>query len=93
MSTHNICFYGEMENIIQELPADTAGLNGSVRCMYNSYWVWQHSFKDIDHEIFFTVILSLLLIQEEQLSVSSKRLCRGTGQPLRGQSMPGKVVR
>ena len=26
----------------------------------------QHSFVEIDHEIFFTAILSLLLIQEEQ---------------------------
>ena len=28
-----------------------------------------------DHEIFFMVILSLLLIQEEQLSVSGERMC------------------
>ena len=30
-----------------------------------------HSFVDIDHEIFSMVILSLLLIQEGQLSVSA----------------------
>ena len=36
---------------------------------------WQHSFVDIDHEKFFTVILSLPLIQEGQLSVSGKRMC------------------
>ena len=35
----------------------------------------QHSFVEIDHEIFSTVILSLLLIQEEQLSVSCERMC------------------
>ena len=35
----------------------------------------QHSFVEIDHEIFSTVILSLLLIQEEQLSVSGERMC------------------
>ena len=35
----------------------------------------QHSLMKIDHEIFSTVILSLPLIQEEQLSVSGKRLC------------------
>ena len=35
----------------------------------------QNSFVEIDHEIFSTVILSLLLIQEEHLSVSGKRLC------------------
>ena len=35
----------------------------------------QHSFVEIDHEIFSTVILSLLLIQKEQLSVSGERMC------------------
>ena len=35
----------------------------------------QHSFVEIDHEIFSTVILSLLLIQEGQLSVSGERIC------------------
>ena len=34
-----------------------------------------HSFMEIDHEIFSTVILSLLLIQEGQLSVSGKGMC------------------
>ena len=36
---------------------------------------WQHSFMGIDHEIFSAVILSLLLIEEGQLSVSGKRMC------------------
>ena len=35
----------------------------------------QHSFIVIDHEIFSTVICSLLLIQEGQLSVSGVRMC------------------
>ena len=35
----------------------------------------QHSFVEIDHEIFSMVILSLPLIQEEQLSVSGERMC------------------
>ena len=35
----------------------------------------QHSFVEIDHEIFSMVILSLLLIQEVQLSVSGERMC------------------
>ena len=34
----------------------------------------QHSFVEIDHEIFFTVILSLPLIQEGQLLVSGERM-------------------
>ena len=37
---------------------------------------WQHSYVEIDHEIFSTctVILSLPLIQEGQLSVSGERM-------------------
>ena len=35
----------------------------------------QHSFVEIDHEIFSMVILSLRLIQEGQLSVSGERIC------------------
>ena len=35
----------------------------------------QHSFMEIDHEIFSTFVLSLPLLQEGQLSVSGKRMC------------------
>ena len=35
----------------------------------------QHSFVEIDHEIFYTIILSLPLIQKGQLSVSAERMC------------------
>ena len=35
----------------------------------------QHSFVETDHEIFSTVILSLPLIQEGQLSVSGEKMC------------------
>ena len=35
----------------------------------------QHSFMEIDHEIFSTVIPSLPLIQEGQLSVSGEKMC------------------
>ena len=35
----------------------------------------QHPFVEIDREIFSTVILSLPLIQEGQLSVSGERMC------------------
>ena len=34
----------------------------------------QHSFMEVDHEIFSTVILSLQQIQEGQLSVSGERM-------------------
>ena len=42
---------------------------------FNPRRVRQHSFVEIDHEIFSTVILSLSLIQERQLSVSGERMC------------------
>ena len=42
---------------------------------FNSRRGRQNSFVEIDHEIFSTVILSLPLIQEGQLSVSGKRMC------------------
>ena len=42
---------------------------------FNPRRVRQHSFVEIDHEIFSTVILSLPLIQEGQLSVSGERMC------------------
>ena len=35
----------------------------------------QHSCVEIDHEILSTVIVSLPLIQEGQLSVSGERMC------------------
>ena len=41
---------------------------------FNPHRGRQHSFVDIDHEIFSTVILSLPLIQEGQLSVSGERM-------------------
>ena len=44
-------------------------------CVMNIFVGRQHSFVEIDHEIFSTVILSLLLIQEGQLSVSGERMC------------------
>ena len=44
-------------------------------CGFNPHRGRQHSFVEIDHEIFSTVILSLPLIQEGQLSVSGERMC------------------
>ena len=43
----------------------------------------QHSFVEIDHEIFSTVILSLPLIQEGQLSVSGLHNCKYTNSEIR----------
>ena len=62
----------------------SAGLGGSVGCAVRLETRKsrvqprrgrQHSFMEIDHEIFSTVILSLPLIQEGQLSVSGERMC------------------
>ena len=39
----------------------------------------KHSFVEIDHEIFSTVILSLPLIEEGQLSFSGERMYASTG--------------
>ena len=59
-------------------------LGGSVGCVsdwrsggcgFDSPLVPQHSFLEIDHEIFSMVILSLLLFQEGHLSVSCERMC------------------
>ena len=42
---------------------------------FNPYRGRHHSFVEIDHKIFSTVILSRPLIQEGQLSVSGERMC------------------
>ena len=42
----------------------------------------QLSFVEIDHEIFSMVILTLLLVQEGQLSVSGERMCTMLVNPL-----------
>ena len=51
----------------------------------------QHSFVEIDHEIFSTVILSLLLIQEGQLSVSVERMCTIVVNSLENYACPVNV--
>ena len=52
----------------------------------------QHSFMEIDHEIFSTVVLSLPLIQEGQLSVSGERMCTILVNRLEDISLPSKRV-
>ena len=63
---------------------DIQGLGGSVGCTVRletrrsrvrPHGGRQHSFVEIDREIFSTVILSLPLIQEGQLSVSGEKMC------------------
>ena len=52
----------------------------------------QHSFVEIDHEMFSIVILSLLLIQEGQFSVSGKRMYAILIKRLEDEACPVKVV-
>ena len=68
------------ERQLSLLPASVAQLDASSDwrpggCRFTSCRGQQHSFVEIDHEIFSTVILSLPLIQEGQLSVSGERMC------------------
>ena len=91
-STHNICLYGKIEKIIPELVSNT--YSSLVQLDAPSNWRpggrgfnprrgWQHSFVEIDHEVFSAVILSLPLIQEGQLSVSVKECAQYWLTPLR----------
>ena len=62
------------------MPASVAQFDAPSDCRpggrgFNPRRGRQHSFVEIDHEIFSTVILSLPLIQEGQLSVSGERMC------------------
>ena len=69
MGTHKICLASVAQS---DAPSDRrpGGRGG-----FNPRRGRQHSFVEIDHEIFSTVILSLPLIQEGQLSVSGERMC------------------
>ena len=51
----------------------------------------QHSFVEIEHEIFSAVVLSLPLIQEGQLSVSDERMCTLLVNRLEDKACPVKV--
>ena len=65
--------------ILQNEPASVAQLDAPTEWRpggrgFNPRRSRQHSFVEIDHEMLSTVILSLLLIQEGQLSVSGERM-------------------
>ena len=72
--------YSDTSTLYHTLPASVAQLDAPSDWKpggrgFNPRRGWQHSFVEIDHEIFSTVILSLTLIQEGQLSVSGERMC------------------
>ena len=78
MNTHNIYFCGEDNPAY--LPASVSQLDALSDWRpggggFNPHRGRQHSFVEIDREIFSTVILSLPLIQEGRLSVSGERMC------------------
>ena len=66
----SIMFYSPASVAQLDVPSDWGPGHG-----FNPRRGRQHSFVEIDHEIFFTVIRSLPLIQEGQLSVSGERMC------------------
>ena len=57
---------------VAQSDAHPTGVHEVMSSNFQPCRVWQHSFIEIDHEIFSVVVLSHLLIQEEQLSVSGK---------------------
>ena len=69
---HTIQYFSTPASVAQlDVPSDwRSGGRG-----FNPHRGRQHSFVEIDHEIFSTVILSPQLIQEGQLSVSGERMC------------------
>ena len=75
-------YYGKSPRSLSlSLSLNSLTLAGTLKeAGYSTHAVgkWQHSFVEIDHEIFSTVILSLPLIQEGQLSVSGERMCTTT---------------
>ena len=73
MKTASQLFLYSQEAHVAHLDAPSDWRPGGRR--FNPRRGRQHSFVEIDHEIFSTVILSLLLIQEGQLSVSGERMC------------------
>ena len=87
-------FHGEIKQIaaasVAQLDAPSDWRPGGRG--FNLHRGRQHSFVEIDHEIFSTVILSLPLIQEGQLSVSGERMYTILFNHLRGLSLPSKRV-
>ena len=61
----------------QEVAGSTPAEVGNILSwrLIMKYFLRSFSPLEIDHEIFSTVILSLPLIQEGQLSVSGERMC------------------
>ena len=87
MSTHNVCFYGELKKNILYLSPDTLLKRRSNRTLPGAVGqsdadgrrfdphVWQNILSlRFDHEKISTAIFSFPLIQEGQLSVTGERI-------------------
>ena len=73
MTRHNSAFtITDAPDLVAQLDASSDWRPGGRG--FNPCRAWQHSFVEIDHEIFSTVILSVPLIQEGQLSDSGERM-------------------
>ena len=72
-SLPNVCRVMPLRKFLAQLDAPSDWRPGGRG--FNPRQGRQHSSVEIDHEIFSTVILSLPLIQEGQLSVSGERMC------------------
>ena len=87
MSTHTFFCFRQRENYYFQIIIRYTFITASVAQLdapsdwrpggrgFNPRRGRQHSFVEIDHEIFSAVILTLPLIQEGQLSVSGERMC------------------
>ena len=64
LGNQRICTYSARPASVAQLDAPSDWRLGGRG--FNPRRGWQHSFVEIDHEIFYTVILSLLLIQVGQ---------------------------
>ena len=72
---HYIVYVSHITGIVKTLCCPLTQIRLFVNCT-NKYKTNQKvRLVEIDHEIFSTVILSLPLIQEGQLSVSGERMC------------------
>ena len=81
---HNVNKFMASVDIRMQVYDWRSGVRGFDPCR-----VWQHSFVEINHGVFSTVILSCLLIQEGQLSVSGE-CAHVLVNRLEDQACPGK---
>ena len=85
------CFLKIHSRLASKAQLDARPTQAMRRLLVRPLLGWQHSPVEIDHEIFSKAILSLLLIQEGQLSVSGGRMRTILVNRLEDEACPGKV--